>query len=268
MNKKINFTDLTFLIPFRQDSLERLENIVLVTEFLIGNFKTNIKVLECAPYNNGLLEKLLDKTIQYDFLEDNDPILFRTKYINQMVREAETPYVSIWDIDAIAPVHQIVKALELLRLGEADFVYPYEKQFLDTSPIFRKLYIQERKIELLEQNTKKMKEMYPPNPVGGGFLASLKTYKEVGIENENFYGWGLEDGERYYRWKNLGYKIKRVPGPMFHITHMRGLNSDFHNADQVYLKRKEITRVMRNKCVAFSQPNIEQITLNSLYANE
>jgi hypothetical protein len=258
--RKKKFTDLTFLIPFRQDSLERLENIILVTEFLIENFKTNIKVFECAPYNNGLLEKLLDKSIQYDFLEDNDPILFRTKYINQMVREAETPFVSIWDIDAIAPINQIVKALELLRSGEADFVYPYEKQFLDTSPIFRKLYVQERKIEILEQNMKKLKEMYPPNPVGGGFLASLKAYKEVGIENENFYGWGLEDGERYYRWENLGYKVKRVAGMMFHISHTRGLNSGFHNADQVYIKNKEITRVIRSKSVDCTPMNNQQIT--------
>lgn len=260
MSKKIDFSDLTFLIPFRQDSLERLENIILVTQFLTVNFKTNIKVLECAPYNNGLLEKLLDKTIQYNFLEDNDPILFRTKYINQMVKAAQTPYVSIWDIDAIAPVHQIVEALNLLRSGEADFVYPYEKQFLDISPIFRKLYVQERKVELLEQNMKKMKEMYPPNPVGGGFLSSLKAYKEVGIENENFYGWGLEDGERYYRWKNLGYRVKRVPGPMFHITHTRGVNSIFHNADQVYIKNKEITKVIRSKSVDCNQSNDQQIT--------
>jgi len=51
-----NLSDLTFLIPFRQDSLERLENILLVTQFLIANFKTNINVLECAPHNNGLLQ--------------------------------------------------------------------------------------------------------------------------------------------------------------------------------------------------------------------
>lgn len=147
-----------------------------------------------------------------------------------------------------------------MRSGDADFVYPYEKQFLDTSAVFRKLYVQERKIEILEQNTKKMKEMYPPNPVGGGFLANLKAYKEVGIENENFYGWGLEDGERYYRWENLGYKVKRVPGVMFHLSHTRGLNSGFHNADQVYIKNKEITKVIRSKNVDFSKSIDNQIT--------
>jgi hypothetical protein len=118
---------------------------------------------------------------------------------------------------------------------------------LDTSAILRRIYLKECKIELLEQNVKKMKEMYPPNPLGGAFLANLDSYKGSGLENENFYGWGLEDGERYYRWENLGYKIQRIPGPLFHLSHGRGINSTFHNADQQLFKRKEIMSVRRKK---------------------
>lgn len=248
---KSDLTDLTFLIPFRQDSLDRLENICLITEYLLVNFDTNIEVLECAPYCNGILKKVLNKKVKYNFLEDNDPVLFRTTYINNMVRSCLTPYLSIWDIDAIAPVEQMVKAIEMLRSSKAHFVYPYQKKLLDTSFIIRKLYIQNRSIEFLEQNQDKMKEMYPPNPVGGGFLANTQAYIKVGIENENFYGWGLEDGERYYRWKNMGYNVERVPGPMFHLTHQRGLNSNFHNRDQVFIKKREILKVRRN-----SNPNV------------
>lgn len=251
MNKKINFSDLTFLLPIRLDSIERLENVILITEFLTTNFKTNIKVFECAPYNNGLLGKLLDKTIQYDFLEDYDPIFFRTKYINQMVRVTDTPYISIWDCDVITPINQIVKALELLRLEETDFVYPYENDLLDTMPIFRKFFIQEKRIDILEQNINKMKKMYIPNPIGGGFLASMKAYKEAGMENENFYGWGLEDGERLYRWENQRYRVSRIPGPMFHLSHGRGINSHFHNYDQQFYKFKELSRIKRIKNIDF-----------------
>jgi len=241
-----NIRDNTFLIPIRTDSIVRIENILLVTQFLIAHFDTNIRVLECALHNNGLLEKLLDKAIQYDFLEDNDPILFRTKYINQMVREAETPFVAIWDTDVIISVDQIINAVELLRNGKADFVYPYEKQFLDTTPIIRKMFLHEGNIEILEQNTKKMKKMYLPNPLGGAFLANAKSYKESGLENEDFYGWGGEDGERYYRWENLGYKVKQISGPLFHLSHPRGINSVFHNVDQNFFKNKEVRSIARN----------------------
>lgn len=256
-----NIADNTFLIPLRIDAHIRIENVLLVTEFLITHFDTNIKVLECAPYNNGLLEKLLHKTIEYSFKEDNDPIFYRTKYINLMARTTVTPYIAVWDADVIAPVTQIEKSIELLRNGEADFVYPYEKLFLDTTPILRKLFLQEGRIEVLEQNTKKMKEMYIPDPVGGGFMANLNAYKHAGLENENFYGWGPEDHERFHRWENLGCKIKRIPGHLFHLSHGRGINSSYHNADQQMIKFKEINYIRRNKSLDCLQSTEEQNTI-------
>jgi hypothetical protein len=250
MNKLIDLSDTTFLLIVRLDSIERLENIILVTEYIASFFETSTLVLESSPYSNGLLEKLLNKNIRYTFQEDHDPILFRTKCLNRMSSTVETPFIAVWDTDIIAPVIQVRRAVELLRTGGADFVYQYEKLFLDTSPILRKLYMQEPSIEFLEQNINKMKEMYTPNPVGGAFLANIKSYKESGLENENFYGWGLEDGERYYRWENLGYKIQRITGPLFHLSHKRGVNSLFQNIDQQLFKKKEILRIARNKIIS------------------
>ena len=246
---KQNLRDVTFLFLIRLDTIDRLENILAATQFLLSNFETNIFVAEFSYYYNGLLEKLLDKSIRYSFNEDTDPILHRTRFLNQMAMDVDTPLVAVWDTDVIVAVVQVVKAIELLRNGEADFVYPYEKQFLETSPILRRLFFQEGEIEILDQNAKKMKEMYLPMPIGGAFIAKLKAYKESGLENEDFYGWGMEDGERFYRWENLGYKIKRVPGPLFHLSHGRGVNSIFHNIDQKFLKHKEILSIRRNNSI-------------------
>lgn len=247
MDNFTNLSDVTFLIIVRLDSIDRLENILATTQFLVSNFDTNIWVSEYSAYNNGLLEKLLDSNIRYSFTEDLDTILYRTKFLNQMTETIETAYVAIWDTDVIALKDQIVKSVEILRNGEADFVYPYEKYFYDTSPILKKMYLQDRKIELLEQNKKKMKELYPPDPVGGAFIVNINKYKEAGMENENFYGWGMEDGERYCRWGNMGYKIKRVSGPLFHLSHGRGINSVMHNNDQSSIKLREVINVHRNK---------------------
>lgn len=248
---------LTFLLLVRLDTISRLENILAVTEYITLNFEAPVFVLESAPFNNGILKKLLNKKVHYSFQEDQDPILYRTKFLNQMTMNVGTPYITIWDTDVIAPINQVLDAINLLKTGVADFVYPYEKQFLDTSTILRKLYIQDRRIEIFEQNMKKMIEMYSPNPLGGAFLANLNSYKDAGLENENFYGWGLEDGERFYRWANLGYKIKRIPGPLFHLTHERGLNSTFQNPDQQLIKRKEIAQATRKKSVMGKPMKIE-----------
>lgn len=201
--------------------------------------------------------KLLNKKVLHIFHEDHDPILFRTKFLNQMTLNVETPFVSIWDTDVIVPPNQIVKAGELLRKGEADFVYPYKEHFLDVSAILRKMYLLEGKIEVLEQNTKKMKDLYTPIPLGGAFLANIQAYRDSGLENENFYGWGLEDGERFYRWENLGYRIQRIPGPMFHLSHGRGMNSTFHNNDQQIIKRRELFKTVRNVDSIATRSNID-----------
>ncbi|MCL4481037.1 MAG: galactosyltransferase-related protein [Bacteroidetes bacterium] len=246
MKNSRRFLDLTILLIVRLDTIDRLENILAVTAFINSNFLAKISVLECAPFNNGILKRLLDEKIRYAFQEDHDPILYRTKFLNQMIQSADTPFVAVWDIDIIFQVNQLIEAMKLLRKGEADFVIPYEKYMLDTSPILRKIYLEEGKIEVLEQNVKKLKEMYVPDPVGGVFLANLQAYVDSGLENENFYGWGLEDVERYNRWMNLGYRVKRVPGTIFHLNHGRGINSIYHNADQQIMKHKEIISVRRN----------------------
>jgi len=222
--------------------------MLLVTNYITSSFKTSTSVIESAAYDNGLLKKLLGETVSHTFQEDCDPILFRTYYLNKMIKAANTPFVAVWDADVIAPVIQVYDAIKLLRNNQADIVYPYER-FLDTTPILRKLFIQAKGIEILERNVNKMKDMYSPNPVGGAFLANTKSYIDSGCENESFYGWGMEDGERLYRWESLGYKIKRVPGPLFHLSHPRGPNSAFHDADQQIIKRKEVMRAKRNRPV-------------------
>lgn len=246
MDQKLDLLDFSFIIIVRLDSISRLENTLLTIEYLNKNLKTKISLLECAPYNNQIFERLLNKVVEYSFIIDVDYILHRTKYINMMVKKVNTKYIAVWDTDVLIKIKQIEMAANLLRNGVADFVYPYDNRFLDTSTILRKLYIKQKKIEFLESNASKMKLMYQPVPVGGAFFANITAYKSSGLENEQFYGWGLEDGERYYRWENQGYKILRVPGPLFHLTHDKGINSTFHNPDQHNIKRKELLSVKRN----------------------
>ena len=89
--------------------------------------------------------------------------------------------------------------------------------------------------------------LYAPNPVGGAFFARHSAYIESGGENESFYGWGLEDGERYNRWKNLGYKMKQVKGPLYHMTHPRFLNSQIKNFDiDLQMKRELYTSIRKS----------------------
>ena len=138
--------------------------------------------------------------------------------------------MAVWDTDAFVKLNQIEAACELIVSNKADFVIPYDGRFLDTGPGIRMQYLETGDFSVLEKNMNYMTAPYGVHACGGGFIARRETYIECGMENENFYGWGQEDGERVKRWQLLGKRVTRVPGPMFHLYHPRGLNSGYLSA--------------------------------------
>jgi hypothetical protein len=91
----IDLSDTSFILITRLDSIERLGNMLLVTDYLTSSYEASIIVLEAAACNNGVLERLLKKNIRYTFQADNDHILFRTRYLNEMIRNVDTRFVAV-----------------------------------------------------------------------------------------------------------------------------------------------------------------------------
>lgn len=134
--ERANLKDIAFLIITKFDSIARLENALAVTQFLTKNFETNVYLWEFASHYNGFVETLMPSEVNYKFYQDFDPILHRTRFLNEMVLSISEKFVSIWDADVIVPVNQIVTAVKKLRDG-ADVVYPYNKFFCDTKILMR-----------------------------------------------------------------------------------------------------------------------------------
>ena len=64
------------------------------------------------------------------------------------------------------------------------------------------------------------------------------------MENEDFYGWGLEDGERYYRWLSFGCRIYRSTGCLFHLSHPRDMNGQFRSQEHHQKAVYDMNRVV------------------------
>lgn len=239
---KHNLRDVTFVYIFHGDTVERLENLKLSTDYVAKHFDTRIMVYEVAAYANGIVPQILRRVVDYVFVQDDDPVLYRTKYLNRMYENVETPYVAVFDCDVIAPYRQVIEAVESLRKGEAKLAYPYHNRFLDTTTVLRKMYVESGDIRILQRNVAKMHEMNAPNPCGGAFVCEVESYRKIGFENEDYYGWGLEDGDRCVRFRCAGFGVKNVEGVLFHLSHPRGMNSNFHTDRQLSQKN----RVYRN----------------------
>lgn len=242
MRRKTDLSDFTFLFAVKVDCIERVENLLLVINYLQNFFDTSIAVLESAKYNNGIVQSILTN-IDYTFVQDFDPIFYRTKYINMLARKSGTPFTAVWDSDVLVDPKQISKSATLLRNGLADFVFPYSDCFYDTTAIIRELFIKYKNIELLKMHKDKMTLMYPPVPVGGCFIVNTEKYISAGMENTKFYGWGREDGERLVRMQILGMVCKRIKGFLYHLHHPRGFNSNFYSQSDGDKKLDELLRI-------------------------
>jgi len=245
---KTDLTDLTFLFPLRPDSIIRVENLLATTGYILRNFNTKVCVLEVSAYNNGLLSKLLNRRIAYSFIEDKDPVFHRTKYRNLMTKEVKTPFLSVWDVDVIVDKQLIMDTMEILRNGKADVAFPYNGMFYDTSEIIRNLFIRKNQIQLLHKNRDRMLLIYGNDHKGGAFIASTEKYRQTGMENENFYGWGEEDFERYKRWLILGLNIYHASGYMYHLSHPRDRNGGYNSQRQMEISKSEYVKIWKSSC--------------------
>ena len=244
MDDKIDLKDVTFIIPIRIDSVERLDNLQVVTDYILSLCNTNIFVVEGHNRNTGIVKKILHPSIHYFFNEDDMDIFHRTRYINAMARLVDTSYVAVWDADVIIPSIQFDLSIKCLRNGISDMVIPYNGKFLETGFSLRNQYFSTKDMSVLEKNNDSMKLLFGSSATGGGFFIDKKEYQMAGMENENFFGWGMEDGERVKRLKILGFNISRINcGPMYHFSHPRGINSSYRSTEAQINATKEYLRI-------------------------
>lgn len=241
--KKKDLKDITFLLLVRIDSIDRLENLKMVVDSLISYFHTNITIWEVSSYKNGLIKQILHKKVQYNFIEDIDPIFHRTKYYNMMVEITNTPYFAIWDADIVVDRVAILQCADSLRTTKSDISYPYNGICYDVSFPLRKIFLKERKVKFLFENIEKMNLLYDNTLVGGCIIVNKEKYLDCGKENTRHYGWGNEDYDRYYRFLILGLKIFRTNNCLFHLTHPRNINGQFNTYYNKIISMYEIDQI-------------------------
>lgn len=240
--KKENMDKLTFCLPVRIDSDDRLNNLITVLDFYSQYTTARFIVLEAdtEPLLSSLSSR---KNVEYIYVKDDNPVFHRTKYINQMLSLAQTPYAAIWDVDAIAPVTQLLEAYQLLQKEPLVMAYPFDGKFWMVNEYFSQLFRKTKDIHVLQSPDMPKRPMNGFNSVGGGFLVNIEKYWACGAENEYFTGWGPEDAERYRRLEILGYPPGRIEGSMCHLNHKRGINSWYANDEVAYLTKKEFCRI-------------------------
>lgn len=242
---KHNAKDTTILILYRGDSIERLENVIAVANDLSSHLDINMHVREAAPLCNNILPRMIAPDIKYEFVEDDDPTLYKTWHFNEMIRSVRTKIIGIWDADVIADYDAVIECINQLRAGTAQLALPYNGVCLDTSPIIRNLYLKTNDQGVLKRQMQKMRRLQNHVLTGGAVLMNRDTFSLLGNENEKYYGWGDDDFDRYIRFFNGGYNIFRSNTVLFHLSHQRGQNSSYSSKLKELYSKAELSRSKR-----------------------
>lgn len=229
LSERADLLDTSFLIPLRVDSAERLENIYIILRYIHLHFRTNIILIE-----GGNIQKidlsLLPECVRYIFIKDINVKFHRTKYINLLVKIANTPYIAIYDVDVIIPFVQIERAIEEIRKKTYQIVYPYGGNFISVDILMKAMFSKLLNAELFESNLGKL-NIGSTRSYGGCVFLNRESYMLAGMENENLKSWGPDDVERWKRMMILGYKIKRINGNLYHLPHPRLINSGYNDVN-------------------------------------
>lgn len=230
---------VTFVISVRIDSFQRKENLDVLLDRLSKRKRSKLIVLEADSDSKYRVPENYPN-VTYHFVKDDNPIFYRTKYLNELLREADTSIVGIWDTDVIVPDDQIDRSIKDICDGRVVMSFPYDGRFifcsLEDSIVFR----DNRLIEFLKG--KEYSGCFA-HSVGGAFLIHKDRYLEAGGENEHFYGWGMEDMERVKRMEIAGLPVSRVSGALYHLFHYRYENSRFNSSKQEKANREEFLKI-------------------------
>jgi len=227
--------DLTFLIPARIETEDRLRNIISSVTYLLRNVPAKVIVKEVS--NRSLFKfRALPEIKKYAnvdnlthiFEESHEPLFCKSKVLNDLIVAADTKIVANYDADCILPISSYHEAYRLINDDHADVVYPYQCGIYQWCADYN-MEIFNEFINKLDVSVLDKKKRLSNSTIGWTQFVNRQKYIDSFMMNENFVSWGCEDDEFYYRMSVLGNRIKRVNDYVYHLEHSRTHNSWFSN---------------------------------------
>jgi hypothetical protein len=220
---------------------------------------------DAAPKTGALAERY---GAEHVFIKA-DGCFHKSRVFNTGIALAGTPYVLLYDCDVLFAAAALCEALEELRTGRTDCVYPYNGVMLqircnDGDP---QASLDARCLSAAEVFSGAPRERLPTDveylhgtidepSAGGALMCDRKKLILMGGLNENIVSYGCEDTELETRLVKLGARLARLPERnCFHVHHRRGQDSHYNNFHSANLAEWR-------KVEAMSKPELERYVRN------
>ena len=234
--------NLTFLIPVKLETSDRVKNITTVLSYLLSNYDAKILVREFdtrTRFNDLVMTTLNEKfskntlkKLNFSYDIQDKKYFHKTRILNDLLEISDTEVVCNYDADVILPVSSVENAYEMIVSGKSDAVYPYG------AGVYQKAVNYEKDVYRTFINSKMNQDdigvlnnysTTTTSTIGWCQFIRKENYINSFMMNENFAAWGPEDCELYYRLNLLGNKVDRVNDFVYHLEHQRSNDSWFSN---------------------------------------
>ena len=227
--------DLTFIIPTRIETEDRLRNIISSVSYLLRHLPAKVIVKEVAPQSTFKfraipeIKKYADiSNLTHIYEHTDEPLFCKSKVLNDLIVAADTKFVANYDADCILPLTSYHQAYAILAGDKADVVYPYGCGIYQWKAEYNMQVYQEF-VSTLDYRVLDKRKSLSNSTIGWTQFVNRQKYIDSYMMNENFVSWGCEDDEFYFRMSTLGNRIARVEDYVYHLEHSRTENSWFSN---------------------------------------
>jgi len=230
-----DLSNLTFIIPLKVEHSDRYRNARTVLGFINEHMMTNIFIYEVCENGVSKLDFIEDlKNLNIKHWKEKDEGTFhRTKYLNIMLDEVETPVVANYDIDVVIPYEFYKLSVDAIISGESDVIYPYKFGWGGQRRVLENFDYDAFAKNGFDTNYIDVTGPFSDYDSEYGHCIFFNTdiYKKHGAENEYFISYGPEDKERGERFKKMGFKVNWISNCIiYHFEHYRGADSSNANS--------------------------------------
>ena len=234
--------DVTYLLPCRIESEDRLRNVITSISYIMKTFpeaKVLVKEVDTqSHFSESALPRIKSyvgdtSQLKHIFEQSSEKFFHKTRILNDLCVAADTPILYNHDVDVVVLKNSHELAHRAITQEGSDAVYPfgcgiYQWAVTYSNELLDKFLSShdgnDADFEVLKDHKVRI-----PSSIGWGQMITKTCEVSAGLWNEEFISWGAEDCEFYYRLNLFGFKVGRVIDDIYHFEHGRTFNSHYHN---------------------------------------
>lgn len=256
--------DLTFIIPIRVDTDDRIENCLTVLRFLRQHFPLS-EVMLLEQDSVVRTDRIVDAFPNIKRRFSHNPGHFsRSKGINDGVAAASGALVCACDTDILLHPEAIRRGAAILRSRRRRIVIPYNRIVLDVSgalkaDISRSLDMERYGKVRRRADAPSRADLAVRINSGGIFMADRDVLLLEGGMNKKMIAYGWEDAEFCRRFDKIGYYTFMLRDfNLVHLDHRRGPDSQIGEMYDVNkLEFHKVTAMHRRQLRSYIETDLD-----------